>query len=224
MTTTETSTNLDQTIDTYFAMWNEADRTKRLAVIAEAWADDAHYVDPLSDVTGHDGLADMVDAVRAQFPGATLQRTTDLDAHHNIVKFGWSATGPDGALIVAGTDVAIVAPDGRLSALAGFFSLVVGRVNPIRNREASVGAIVHPDHMKTTTCKALGGPCDFTLRGSTPDDVIKAQDAHLKEMVKDGDATHEDAFQAMRGRWKNPIKAMGWYRATKREIAALPEA
>jgi predicted small metal-binding protein len=76
--------------------------------------------------------------------------------------------------------------------------------------------------MKTTTCKALGGPCDFTLRGESADDVIKAQDAHLKEMVKQGDAAHDEAAKAMRGRWKNPIKGMGWYRATKREFAQLP--
>jgi len=77
--------------------------------------------------------------------------------------------------------------------------------------------------VKTTTCEALGGPCDFELRGSTADEVIKLQDKHLKEMVSGGDETHTAAHQAMRGRWKNPIKGMGWYRATKRQIAALPD-
>jgi hypothetical protein len=77
--------------------------------------------------------------------------------------------------------------------------------------------------MKTTTCKALGGPCDFVLRGDNPDAVIKAQDAHLKDMVSNGDVAHQGAAQAMRARWKNPLKGMGWYRTTKREIAALPD-
>ena len=119
MTTTETTT--DTVIDTYFAMWNEPDRAKRLAVIAETWTPECHYVDPLSDVNGYDGLADMVDGVRAQFPGATLQRTGDIDAHHNVLRFPWNATGPDGAVIVAGIDVCVLADDGRLTALAGFF-------------------------------------------------------------------------------------------------------
>lgn len=126
MTTTETTSietaSTETMIDTYFAMWNEPDRAKRLEVIAEAWAPDSHYVDPLSDVTGHDGLADMVDNVRTQFPGATLQRTTDIDAHHNVVKFGWNATGSDGEVIVAGTDVGVLAETGRLTAIAGFFT------------------------------------------------------------------------------------------------------
>jgi hypothetical protein len=120
MTTTET-TSLETTIDTYFAAWNEADRTARLALIGDAFSDAAHYVDPLSDVTGHDGIADMIEGVRAQFVGATLQRTGDIDAHHNVARFPWSGTGPDGAVIVAGIDVVVVGDDGRITALAGFF-------------------------------------------------------------------------------------------------------
>jgi hypothetical protein len=27
----------------------------------------------------------------------------------------------------------------------------------------------------------------------------------------------------MKGRWKHPISGMGWYRAAKRNFAALPE-
>jgi predicted small metal-binding protein len=77
--------------------------------------------------------------------------------------------------------------------------------------------------MKTMTCRQLGGPCDLQLRGDTADEVIKAQDRHLKEAVAAGDSTHEEALQAMKGRWKNPLKGMGWYKSTKREFAELPE-
>lgn len=77
--------------------------------------------------------------------------------------------------------------------------------------------------MKTMTCKQLGGPCDTALRGSTADEVIKAQDAHLKDSVASGDQTHQDALKDMRGRWKRPISAMGWYRAAKRDFAALAD-
>jgi predicted small metal-binding protein len=77
--------------------------------------------------------------------------------------------------------------------------------------------------MKTMTCEQLGGACELELSGSTADEVIKAQDRHLREAVASGNATHEDALKEMKGRWKNPIKGMGWYRATKREFAALPD-
>ena len=78
--------------------------------------------------------------------------------------------------------------------------------------------------MKTMTCTQLGGACDLELTGSTADEVIKAQDRHLKEVVAAGDTAHEEALTAMKGRWKNPVKGMGWYRQVKRDFAALPES
>ncbi|MCU1356065.1 MAG: hypothetical protein JWM89_1483 [Acidimicrobiales bacterium] len=77
--------------------------------------------------------------------------------------------------------------------------------------------------MKTMTCKQLGGPCDVALRGETADEVIKAQDQHLKDMVAAGDAAHQPALKEMKGRWRHPVKGMGWYKSTKRDFAALPE-
>jgi len=77
--------------------------------------------------------------------------------------------------------------------------------------------------MKTMTCKQLGGPCDLQLQGNTADEVIKLQDKHLKEVVAGGDEAHKSALMQMKGRWKNPISGMGWYRKTKKEFAALPE-
>ncbi len=73
--------------------------------------------------------------------------------------------------------------------------------------------------MKTMTCRMLGGPCDLEHRGETADDVIKAQDRHLKEAERVGDDTHLAAREAMRGRWRHPRQAMGWYRDTKQAFA-----
>jgi hypothetical protein len=78
--------------------------------------------------------------------------------------------------------------------------------------------------MKTMTCRELGGPCDHAHRGETANDVIKAQDKHLREMVASGDEAHEPALADMKGRWKNPLSGMGWYRKAKRDFAALPTA
>ncbi len=74
--------------------------------------------------------------------------------------------------------------------------------------------------MKTMTCRQMGGPCDLKHRGETADDVIKAQDSHVKEA---GDATHQEARDAMKARWMHPKKSMGWYRDMKKTFAELPE-
>jgi hypothetical protein len=78
--------------------------------------------------------------------------------------------------------------------------------------------------VKTMTCKQLGGPCDLALHGETANDVIKAQDQHLKDAVAGGDTTHESALRDMKGRWKNPLAGMGWYRKAKKDFAGLPDA
>jgi len=77
--------------------------------------------------------------------------------------------------------------------------------------------------MKTMTCKQLGGPCDHQFHENSADDVIKAQDKHLKDAVAHGDESHASAHEAMKGRWKKPISGMAWYKSVKRDFAALSE-
>jgi predicted small metal-binding protein len=77
--------------------------------------------------------------------------------------------------------------------------------------------------MKTMTCKQLGGPCNVEHHGKDHNEVIKAQDRHLKAQVAAGDETHRQAHEAMRGRWKRPISGLGWYREVKRDFASLPD-
>jgi predicted small metal-binding protein len=77
--------------------------------------------------------------------------------------------------------------------------------------------------VKTMTCRQLGGPCEVAHHGDSADEVIKAQDRHLKESEQAGDASHQPARDAMKGRWRHPKKAMGWYSDTKKAFADLPE-
>jgi len=77
--------------------------------------------------------------------------------------------------------------------------------------------------MKTMTCRQLGGACDLALHGETADEIIKAQDRHLREVVRGGDTAHQPALNDMKGRWRHPVKGLGWYKDTKAAFAALPE-
>jgi hypothetical protein len=79
------------------------------------------------------------------------------------------------------------------------------------------------EKMKTMTCQQLGGPCDLAHHGATADDVIKAQDRHLKEVVASGDSVHQEALKAMKGRWRHPKASMGWYKDVKTTFAGLPD-
>lgn len=78
--------------------------------------------------------------------------------------------------------------------------------------------------MKSMTCRQLGGPCDHAHSGETADDVINAQDAHLKAMVAEGDQAHQPARDDMKARWRRPVSGMRWYRQAKKDFAELPDS
>jgi len=78
--------------------------------------------------------------------------------------------------------------------------------------------------MKSMTCRQLGGPCDLVHSGEDANEVIRAQDLHLREAVAAGDGDHEAALKEMKGRWKRPVSGLKWYRQVQRDFAALPTA
>ena len=125
MTTTETSTSVaDETVavvDAYLAAWNETDPARRAQRLAEAWTPEGHYRDPLLEAQGHDAIGAMAEQVHQQYPGTTFRRTTPVDAHHDVARFGWELAGPDAGVVVAGIDVASFGPVGRLGHVVGFF-------------------------------------------------------------------------------------------------------
>jgi hypothetical protein len=76
--------------------------------------------------------------------------------------------------------------------------------------------------MKMMTCRELGGACDLALVGGDANEIIQAQDRHLREVVAAGDTDHEPALREMKGRWRRPISGMKWYKKVQRDFAALP--
>ncbi len=62
----------------------------------------------------------MVAAVQAQFPGLVMRRTSDVDAHHDLVRFTWALGAPGADPAVAGVDVAKFDGEGRLHRIIGF--------------------------------------------------------------------------------------------------------
>lgn len=115
-------TTTQSIVDAYFAMWNETDAHRRREIIATAWTEDASYVDPLFTAAGHDGLDALAAGAQQQFPGHRFRLTSAIDVHHDRARWGWDLVGPDGGdPVVVGVDYAVIAPDGRLREITGFF-------------------------------------------------------------------------------------------------------
>jgi hypothetical protein len=86
------------------------------------------------------------------------------------------------------------------------------------------GKLEKSTQMRTMSCKQLGGPCDLAHFGTDANEIIQAQDKHLREVVANGDTDHEPALKEMKGRWRRPVSGLKWYRQVQRDFEALPLA
>lgn len=109
----------------YVAAFNETDPAARTQRVAELFAADARYVDPLADVTGHDGVDGFLAAAREKLAGFEFRLLGDVDAHHDRARFRWQAAPPEVFAAgeeppVIGFDVVVVDGGGRIAQVHGF--------------------------------------------------------------------------------------------------------
>lgn len=108
-------------VNTYIAVWNEADPARRRDLIGQTWTERGTYLDPLMAGEGVDGIDAMVAAAQRQFPGHRFDLTVGPDAHNDVVRFTWTLVGVEtGATAAVGVDFATVGADGRLESVVGF--------------------------------------------------------------------------------------------------------
>jgi len=108
----------------YIDSWNERDAGALRTVIASVWAEDGRYTDPLGDSEGREAIVATIAGAQARFPGFVFRLTGPVDGHHNLCRFAWEL-GPEGAEApIAGSDVALVDPDGALKRVVGFLDRV----------------------------------------------------------------------------------------------------
>ena len=121
-----TVTDVATTIDTYLAAYGEPDAARRRELVDQVWAEGGQLVDPPADAEGLDAISAMGDLVQEHFAGHTFRRTTGIDQHHGVARYGWELVDPDGAVAIAGIDVATLDADGRLARVTGFFGDLPG--------------------------------------------------------------------------------------------------
>ncbi|HEX4183547.1 MAG TPA: nuclear transport factor 2 family protein [Caulobacteraceae bacterium] len=111
-------TDLETLADRYVAVWNEPDAEARRAQIAAIWTEDGAHFAPSHEARGYDALETRVRGAYEKFVaegGYVFRRHGAIDGHHGVVRFKWEMTPAAGGPIAAvGSDVFILAPDGRL--------------------------------------------------------------------------------------------------------------
>lgn len=107
-------------IDGYLAAWNEPDATARQNLLRQVWADEGRYTDPQSDGQGRDALDQIIGRLHRKVNGVHFSLDGTIDHHHQVVRFAWIMTQPDGSRLY-GMDFGEIADDGRLNRIVGFF-------------------------------------------------------------------------------------------------------
>ena len=107
-------------IDAYIAVWNETDEAERNELIEAALGADLWYRDPMLEADGRAAFAATIASVQETMPGHVMTRTSDVDAHHDLVRFNWALARPGEAPAFAGVDVAKYDADGKLHRIIGF--------------------------------------------------------------------------------------------------------
>lgn len=114
---------MSEIVERYLDTWNTEGST-RDALLATHWSEQVTYADPLAEVSGHEGVSALVDGVHGQFPGFVFSRVSEVDAHHQQLRFSWGL-GPAGEEpVVIGFDVVVLDDDGRIRDVRGFLDRV----------------------------------------------------------------------------------------------------
>lgn len=108
--------------ESYIASWNAEPHARAAAMLA--WSEDARYVDPLMSGEGRAGIAQMIAAAVAQFPGHRFALCAGPDGHGAHIRFGWVLAPAGGAAVARGTDVVRVDAEGRIAEVVGFLDAV----------------------------------------------------------------------------------------------------
>ena len=114
--------NPTELVARYMSAWNQTDRDARRQVLEVSWAPDASYSDPTAQVTGRADFAEHIGGFHQQFPGARFEVTSEVDSHHQYLRFEWTMVLADGNVFLYGSDFGEVAADGTaLQRIVGFF-------------------------------------------------------------------------------------------------------
>ena len=111
---------MNAAIADYVAAWNCTDPQLRAKLLDASWAPGATYTDPTVALVGSAELEAHIAAKQAQRPGAVIELTGGVDAHHDWAFFRWRARLGE-TTFVSGFDCVQFSADGRLQRVVGFF-------------------------------------------------------------------------------------------------------
>jgi SnoaL-like domain len=109
----------DSVWDRYAAIWS-LDAAARAGQLPACVTGDVTYCDPNGLLRGWQALSDYMGAFQDSVPAGSFRIRSVLH-HHDRSLARWTLRGPDLRAMQTGTSFGLLADDGRLQAVTGFF-------------------------------------------------------------------------------------------------------
>lgn len=108
--------DIETIVAKYVASWEQPDAGLRREVIAELWAEDAVYRNPIAEFHGRSGIEDAVTEAYDMFvTKGYVFRVAKVDSNHDVVRYTWEMTQVgDTEPEAVGTQVVSLDADGRM--------------------------------------------------------------------------------------------------------------
>ncbi len=113
-------TAIPSSFDLMLAAWNERDLSKVRAMLEQALTPDVVFVDPTIVTHGIDEFEANVREFRGKYPIADIRRSTVVDSHHDLHRYGWEISA-QGKVFLVGFDVTETNAEGKVCKVLGFF-------------------------------------------------------------------------------------------------------
>ncbi|MBO0777394.1 MAG: nuclear transport factor 2 family protein [Ktedonobacteraceae bacterium] len=113
----QTQENLQQFVERYMAVWNEADADRRTKGISEVWTEDGVQFTSKGEYRGHQALQERISTNHETFvkTQGLLFRVANVAVHHDAVKLVWEMLPAQGGEVRgSGVLFLLLSDDGRV--------------------------------------------------------------------------------------------------------------
>lgn len=122
----------------YWTAWNEMDLEQVPQHLARAVTDDVEWNDPRDSLVGISELEAAIRSLRTSKPGYRFVITSEVDHHHDRLRYRWDMISR-GRTLMEGLDIVTIdASAGLICRIDGFF----GHPTPIKHDKTGVPAVL----------------------------------------------------------------------------------
>ena len=117
----DVNAGVSTSVDRWLALWTETDAGARERTLREIATSGVRFRDRYSMTDGLEDLVPHIGAAQRFMPGFALKREGDVRHCQGTAIAEWVAVGPDGQQRGGGTNVFVLAPDGKIELVTGFW-------------------------------------------------------------------------------------------------------